>query len=101
MLWSQAFPQAVLELQAEPLPRSVESPANAIDADAHGETRGTRPFALSALWAWACPSHLNEMRCLHPNSSSRHSYAGSERLVAGLQRVNRRLRHYGHGGHSR
>eukprot|EP00966_Prymnesium_polylepis_P294414 6798647-Prymnesium_polylepis.1 len=85
----QAYPEAVLRLQSEPT------------AAQHGG--GARAFALSAIWAWACPSHLDEMRCLYtregagtgPSSSHTEAaaYAGSERLLERLQHANARMQH--------
>ena len=69
---SQAFPASVLDAQVA-------------DAQARGA------FALSAIWAWECPTHRADMNCIWPNSS-RPTEAGSRRLVTLLQAANKAMR---------
>lgn len=47
----RAFPAAMLQLQVEQVQRK-------------------EPFALSAIWAWECPSHMSNMGCLWPNRTN-------------------------------
>ncbi|KAL1499150.1 hypothetical protein AB1Y20_013661 [Prymnesium parvum] len=85
----QTFPDAVLNFQAGPGFQSDNFPklhgGSALVANA------PRPFALSAIWAWACPSHIEEMNCMHPNTAIHRSYAGSDRLLERIRQVNERL----------
>ena len=84
---AQAYPSAVLELQA---PSHASSLDDAV-LRGKGGMRLERPFAASAIWAFACPTHLSTMRCLHANVSLHLSYHGSECVLALLRQANRRL----------
>lgn len=67
----QAFPASILTAQ--------------VNATTAGGTRYALP--LTALWAWACPSHRSDMACVWPNST-RPQEIGSNRMVALLAAAN-------------
>lgn len=46
---------------------------------------------LSAIWAWACPSHRSDMDCIYPRSS-RPGEAGSDRMLEDLTSANHKLK---------
>ena len=73
-------------MKAQPTP-AVRAWLDAQVADA--QARGA--FALSAIWAWECPTHRADLNCIWPNSS-RPTEAGSRRLVTLLQAANKAMR---------
>ena len=67
----QALPRALLQAQVA-------------DARAGGA------FALSALWAWQCPTHRSDMVCVWPGSMVKNE-TGSDAMVSMLQQANAQL----------
>mmetsp|Transcript_11824 Transcript_11824/g.30382 ORF Transcript_11824/g.30382 Transcript_11824/m.30382 type:complete len:444 (+) Transcript_11824:226-1557(+) len=47
-------------------------------------------FALSTIWAWACPSHRADMVCIWPESA-RPKETGSDRMVADIVAANKAM----------
>jgi hypothetical protein len=70
-LAAQAFPAAVLQAQVD-------------------DARTAGAFALSAIWAWECPTHRNKTNCIWPNST-RPAEAGSGRMLSLIQEANRAM----------
>jgi hypothetical protein len=54
-------------------------------------------FAISSIWAWECPSHRADMRCIWPGSHQRGE-EGSDRMVRLLQEANRQMARSGTTG---
>jgi hypothetical protein len=50
----------------------------------------TGDFRLSAIWAWECPSHRNDMVCIYPKSN-RPLEQGSDVMLALIQAANSKL----------
>ena len=84
---ARVYPTAVLKLQARASALSVALDSNAALSATPGINK--RSFVASAIWAWACPTHLDTMRCLHANTTLHPSYLGSEHMLTTLQRANR------------
>ena len=47
-------------------------------------------FALSAVWAWECPTHRSDMVCIWPHSQVANE-SGSDAMIALLRDANSQL----------
>ena len=53
-----------------------------------GQAEGA--FALSAIWAWECPTHREDMVCIYPGST-RPKERGSDRMIQLIRAANAQM----------
>lgn len=74
-----------------PTPSSRRFPQKCLDTQVEDAKNGIGGLALSAIWAWACPSHRRDMVCIWPGEPDGQKETGTNATLAMLANANRQL----------
>lgn len=74
-----------------PSAASRRFPQLCLDAQVEDVKNGTGGFALSAIWAWVCPSHRRDMVCIWPGEPDGPKESGTKPVLRMLSKANKLL----------
>ena len=75
-----------------PSDASRRFPQLCLDTQVEDAKHGTGGFALSAIWAWACPSHRRDMVCIWPGEPDGSKESGTNAVLDMLSKANKVLK---------